>query len=92
MNDDEHRYARRQVTRAEITPDHGCHTSGFEATAAREGKWWIITVAALDAVTQARNVRESGFSITCARTSSGTAAISQRNQVRLMGLIAWATT
>jgi len=30
----------------------------FEATAVREGKWWIITVPELDAVTQARNVRE----------------------------------
>ncbi|MHB1172705.1 MAG: type II toxin-antitoxin system HicA family toxin [Lacisediminihabitans sp.] len=30
----------------------------FEATATREGKWWIITVPELDAATQARNVRE----------------------------------
>lgn len=30
----------------------------LEATAVREGKWWIITVPELDAVTQARNVRE----------------------------------
>ena len=30
----------------------------FDAVATREGKWWIITVPELDAVTQARNVRE----------------------------------
>jgi DNA-directed RNA polymerase specialized sigma subunit len=30
----------------------------FAATAKREGRWWIITVPELDAVTQARNVRE----------------------------------
>lgn len=30
----------------------------FEATATREGRWWIITVPELDAVTQARNVRD----------------------------------
>lgn len=30
----------------------------YEATARREGKWWLITVPELDAVTQARNLRE----------------------------------
>jgi hypothetical protein len=30
----------------------------FAATALREGRWWTITVPELDAVTQARNVRE----------------------------------
>jgi len=30
----------------------------FDAVATREGKWWIITVPELDAVTQARNIRE----------------------------------
>lgn len=30
----------------------------YEATARREGRWWIITVPELDAVTQARNVPE----------------------------------
>jgi predicted XRE-type DNA-binding protein len=30
----------------------------YEATARREGRWWIITVPELDAVTQARHVRE----------------------------------
>ncbi|MHB1509109.1 MAG: antitoxin HicB [Acidimicrobiales bacterium] len=33
-------------------------TREFEATATREGRWWIITVPELGAVTQARNVRE----------------------------------
>lgn len=33
-------------------------TRELEATATREGKWWIITVPELGAVTQARNVRE----------------------------------
>lgn len=33
-------------------------TRGFEATATREGRWWIITVPELGAVTQARTVRE----------------------------------
>jgi hypothetical protein len=30
----------------------------FTATARREGTWWIITVPELDAVTQARHVRD----------------------------------
>ena len=30
----------------------------FEATARREGRWWIVTVDELQAVTQARSVRE----------------------------------
>lgn len=30
----------------------------YEATARREGTWWIITVPELDAVTQARHLRE----------------------------------
>ncbi|RLP79289.1 hypothetical protein D9V34_15965 [Mycetocola lacteus] len=30
----------------------------YKATARREGKWWIITVPEIDAVTQARHVRE----------------------------------
>lgn len=30
----------------------------YEATAHREGKWWIITVPEIDAVTQARSVRD----------------------------------
>ena len=30
----------------------------FDATVTREGRWWLITVAALDAVTQARSIRE----------------------------------
>lgn len=30
----------------------------YDATAVREGTWWIITVPELDAVTQARHVRE----------------------------------
>ncbi len=30
----------------------------YKATATREGRWWIITVPELDAVTQARNVAE----------------------------------
>lgn len=30
----------------------------YEARARREGRWWIITVPELDAVTQARSVRE----------------------------------
>lgn len=33
-------------------------TKVYEATAKREGKWWLITVPELDAVTQARHVRE----------------------------------
>ena len=32
----------------------------FEAVATREGKWWIVTVPELDAVTQARHVRDIG--------------------------------
>ncbi|RLP75641.1 hypothetical protein D9V32_09215 [Mycetocola tolaasinivorans] len=30
----------------------------YEATARREGKWWIITIPEIDAVTQARSIRE----------------------------------
>lgn len=30
----------------------------FEATVTREGRWWTITVPALDAVTQARSIKE----------------------------------
>lgn len=30
----------------------------YEATARREGRWWIISVPELDAVTQARGVRD----------------------------------
>lgn len=30
----------------------------YKATATREGRWWIVTVSELDAVTQARNVAE----------------------------------
>jgi ribosomal protein L12E/L44/L45/RPP1/RPP2 len=33
-------------------------TKVYAATARREGRWWIISVPELDAVTQARNVRE----------------------------------
>jgi predicted XRE-type DNA-binding protein len=30
----------------------------FEATVTREGRWWMITIPALDAVTQARSIKE----------------------------------
>jgi hypothetical protein len=30
----------------------------FDAVVTREGRWWLITVEALDAVTQARSLRE----------------------------------
>ena len=30
----------------------------FAATATREGKWWIVSIPEIDAVTQARSVRE----------------------------------
>lgn len=33
-------------------------THVYSATAEREGRWWLITVPELDAVTQARTVRE----------------------------------
>lgn len=39
-----------------VQPDAGPHR--FDAVAVREGRWWIIRVAGLDAVTQARRVRE----------------------------------
>jgi hypothetical protein len=30
----------------------------FDAIASREGRWWLVRVPALDAVTQARSIRE----------------------------------
>lgn len=30
----------------------------FDAIASREGRWWLVTVPALDAVTQARSIKE----------------------------------
>lgn len=36
----------------------------FEATVTREGRWWRIHVPALDAVTQARSIKEVQFMAT----------------------------
>lgn len=33
-------------------------SKAYQATATREGRWWIIRVPEIDAVTQARNARE----------------------------------
>ncbi|PPF25750.1 MULTISPECIES: antitoxin HicB [unclassified Rathayibacter] len=36
----------------------------FEAIVTREGRWWMIAVPALDAVTQARSIKEVQFMAT----------------------------
>jgi len=43
---------------AGMTNSHSRSKRRFEATARREGRWWIVSVDELQAVTQARSVRE----------------------------------